>query len=473
MKAVYAGLALGIPWLAGTLWVRALWQDSAAGRGPLALGYGYFLGLLVAVLLLRAQVAVGGPLDWVGPTLLCGLIGVAGGMLLWRRTRWAWPTWVSNSPQPNWLQQGLFGLLLAGLGWRLAVLAQEIVLRPLYPWDAWTTWGVRARVWAELQHLVPFVAPDRWLADTSGSLYTIDAWQYPETVSLLALWPTLAFGTWHEPAAQLPWLGIALALGFSFYGQARLWGSTPLTALAFVWLLLSLPMFDTHIALAGYADVWLAAIFGLAVCAFLQWARTGDRWQGILALLMALACPWIKREGLVWALLLVPAALVVWTPRRHWPWLAGGLLLMMAAWFAAGGVTFTVAGWGEVRLTPEVIQLPLLGRFELQYHDIGGPVARNLLLLGNWHLFGYLLVAVLLVALPPVLTAPWRLAGWVLASSGLLVLFLLFFFTEAYHWAQQYTSVNRVFLHFVPALLFWILTVLQAPPATSGSERGS
>jgi hypothetical protein len=132
-------------------------------------------------------------------------------------------------------------------------------------------------------------------------------------------------------------------------------------------------------------------------------------------------------------------------------------------------VTFTIAGWGEVRLTPEVIQLPSLGRFELHYHDVWGPVMRNLLLLGNWHLFGYLLLAALLAGLPRAAAEPWRLAGTVLAGSGLLVLFLLFFFTDAHHWARQYTSINRVFLHFVPALLFWALTVSarQSPVASS------
>jgi hypothetical protein len=351
----------------------------------------------------------------------------------------------------------------------LFLLAQEVWLRPLYPWDAWTTWGVRARVWSELQQLVPFVDPQRWLADASGSVYTVHAWEYPDAVSLLALWPTLAFGAWNEPVAHLPWLGAAVALGLGFYGQARLWGVAPLTALIFVWLLLSLPVLDTHVALAGYADLWLAAVFGLAVCALLQWARTGDRWQGVLALLLALACPWIKREGLVWALLLIPAAAVVWTPRRYWLWLAGGFLLALMGWFMAGGVVFTVAGWGEVRLTPEVIQLPALGRFELHYHAIWEPVARNLLILANWHLLGYLLLAALLVGLPRALAEPWRLAGMVVTGSGLLMLFVLFFLTEAYLWAVEYTSINRVFLHFAPALLFWALTVSarQSPVASS------
>ncbi|HOW76728.1 MAG TPA: hypothetical protein P5102_05970 [Candidatus Competibacteraceae bacterium] len=481
MEGWRVALALGVPWLTGTLGVRALWRNAPVGGWPLALGYGYFLGLLAAILLLRAQVAAGGPLDWTGPTLALAVLGLAGGALARRRGGLSVSCWNPWRAMPGGIERGLFILLLAWLGWRLFLLAQEVWLRPLYPWDAWTTWGVRARVWSELHQWVPFVDPQHWLADASGSVYTVHAWEYPDAVSLLALWPTLAFGAWHEPVAHLPWLGAGVALGLGFYGQARLWGASPLAALIFVWLLLSLPVLDTHIALAGYADLWLAAVFGLAVCALLQWARTGDRWQGVLALLLALACPWIKREGLVWALLLIPAVAVVWTPRRYWLWLAGGFLLALTLWWMTGGVAFTVTGWGEVRLTPEVIQLPALGRFELHYHDIWEPVVRNLLILGNWHLLGYLLLAALLAGLPRTLAEPWRLAGMIVMGSGLLMLFVLFFFTEAYLWAVEYTSINRVFLQFAPALLFWVLTVSvsynpvvssRQPPADAPAQNG-
>ena len=471
MEGLRTSLALGIPWLAGTLWVRALWRDSPAGGWPLAWGYGYFLGLLAAILLLRIQAMIGWPLDWVGPTLILAFSGLVGGVVAWRRGGFQFPSLDKEGWRvaPGGFERGLFILLLVWLGWRLFLLAQEVWLRPLYPWDAWTTWGVRARVWSELRELVPFVSPEQWLVDVSASAYTVHAWEYPDAVSLLALWPTLAFGGWYEPVAHLPWLGAAIALGLGFYGQARLWGAAPLTALIFVWLLLSLPILDTHVALAGYADLWLAAVFGLAVCALLQWARTGNRWQGVLALLLALACPWLKREGLVWALLLIPAATVVWTPRRYWPLLAGGCLLALVGWWMVGGIVFTVTGWGQVELTPTVAQLPLLDRFELRYHDVWEPVARNLLILGNWHLLGYLVLIALLWGLPQTFAEPWRLAGMIVTGSGLFMLFALFFLTEAYLWAVQYTSINRVFLHFAPALLFWALTVSvrQSPVASS------
>ncbi|MEH6875616.1 MAG: hypothetical protein V7849_14625 [Candidatus Competibacter sp.] len=474
------GLALGLPWLAGTLWLRALWRDAPAGIWPMALGYGGVVGLLMVTLLLRAQAAVGLPLNFAGPITVLTLLVLAGGWLAWRRL-WRDPDASSNGihwrGRELW-RLALFVVLLLWLGWRLVNLAQEIWWQPLYPWDAWTTWTVRPRVWSELRQLLPFVDPQRWLADTTGSVYTIYAWTYPYTAPLLALWPTLAYGAWNETAANLPWLGAALALGFGFYGQARLWGVAPLTALVFTWLLLSLPLLDTHVALAGYADLWLATVFGLAVIALFQWARDGDRRQGWLALLLALACPSIKLEGAVWLLLFIPALLAA--RLRGW-WLLGlmGLALVLAlGWWLAGGVMFSIPGLGEFRLMPALIQVPYLGRFALGYRGSWDPVMMNFLVLANWHLFGYLMLLAAVVSVVSVFkhgAAHWQRAGLVFVVTSLLALFVLFFLTDAQRWAEQYTSINRVFLEFVPAFLFWVLTVFHpspfaAHPALSGGE---
>ena len=476
MEWWFVGAALSLPCLAGALWVRAGWRATPAGVWPLALGYGYLLGVLAVTLLLRAQAMVGLPLNFVGPMIVLALLALVGGGFAWRRMHHPMepaPLSIGWREQPIW-QGVLLALLLAWLGWRLLGLAQEIWWRPLYPWDAWTTWTVRPRVWAELRDLVPFVDPQRWLADTTGSVYTIEAWTYPYTVPLLTLWPTLAFGAWNETAANLPWLAAALALGLGFYGQVRLWGATPLAALVFTWLLVSLPVLDTHVALAGYADLWMAVVFSLAVIAFFQWLRTGDRRQGLLALLLALACPLIKLEGTVWLLMFIPALLVVWL--RGWPlWTLAGIGVVLGwVWWAVDGVAFNLPGLGKFRLTPELVQVPYLGRFNLGYRGTWEPVLKNFFVLANWHLFWYLALVAAVAAVPGMLAERWRRVIALFIGTCLLMLFVLFFLTDAQRWAEQYTSINRVSLHFVPALLFWIMTVFVPPSALAAdTERSS
>ena len=469
MEGWRVGLALGLPWLVGALWLRVLWRDATAGGWPLALGYGYILGLLATTLLVRAQAAFGLPLNFVGPAMMLAALALAGGGFMWLRTA------VSN-PHPmhkpedadageRW-RQILFALLLIGLGVRLIGLALEVWWRPLYPWDAWTTWTVQPRVWSELHQLVPFVDAQRWLADVSASVYTLEAWTYPKTVPLLALWPTLAFGAWNETAANLPWIGCVLALGLGFYGQARQWGASALTALIFTWLLLSLPLLNTHVALAGYADLWMAAVFSLAVIAFLQWARDGDRRQGLLAALLALACPLIKHEGAVW-LLLFPPMLLAARLRGRWLLILTGLAAALGlGWRLTGGVAFGIPGLGEFHLTPDLIQVPYLGRFVLGYRGSWDPVVMNFLVLANWHLLWYLALAVagaVLIGGVRRGATRWQRVELVFIVTSLLALFILFFMTDAQRWAEQYTSINRVFLDFVPAFLFCILTVFAAP----------
>lgn len=470
MEWIRVGLALGLPWLVGVLWLRVLWRDKTmtAGAWPLSLGYGYVLGLLIVTVLLRMQNAMGWPLNFASPAIALILLMLVSGWWLRRSSSVTAQLYIeAQGPDTTtrW-PQILFGLLLMALVVRLTGLALEVWWRPLYPWDAWTTWAVQPRVWAELQQMVPFTSPQHWLADANGSAYAIEAWNYPKTVPLLALWPTLAFGGWNETAANLPWLGCLLALGLGFYGQARVWGASPLTALIFTWLLLSLPLLDTHVALAGYADLWMATVFSLAVIAFIQWARDGDPWQGFLALTLALAGPLIKVEGAVWLLLFAPMLLAA-RLRGRTLWVVSGLAMLIGVgWWLIGGTVFSIPGLGEFHLTPHRIQVPYIGQFTLGYRGSWNPVVMNFLVMANWHLLWYLALATLGVALNFAIRhglAAWQRAELTFIVASLLALFVLFFMTDAQRWAEQYTSINRVLLDFAPAFLFCILTAWVAP----------
>lgn len=464
------GWSLLLPWLTGALWLRLWWPAGTPGGWPLVLGYGGLIGWLLAAGLLRMQAALGWPLDWLGPSSgLAGLAALAA-WRLWRLNRRVMPSLpnldearlIPREPASPLWSKLLLALLLLWLGLRGLNLALEVWWRPLYPWDAWTTWAVRSRIWAELGHWVPFVDAPRWLAEPDSPAYTLAAWNYPATISWLSVWPTLAQNGWNETAANLPWLGCGLALALGFYGQARLWGASALTALSFTWLLLSLPLLNSHIALAGYADLWLATALGLAVIAFFQWARTGDRRQGSLALILAFTGALLKLEGVVWLLLFLPALAAA---RLRGIWLLAlttALVMAGLLWWWNGGVVWVVPDVGEVHLTPERLQIPYLGQFGLGYRGSWDPVIKNILVLDNWHLLGLLLpLSAGIAVLTGFGAQPWQRAQLVWVAASLFALFILFFWTDAQQWAEQYTSINRVFLDFVPAFLFWSLAVFQ------------
>jgi hypothetical protein len=197
----------------------------------------------------------------------------------------------------------------------------------------------------------------------------------------------------------------------------------------------------------------------------MHWVRFRDFRQGILALGLGLFCPTLKLEGAVWALLFLIAALAAWLPRRYFIGLVSIIVITIIALFLAGGWTTTIPGFGELQITADRIKIPGLGQFALIYWHNWQAIIDSGFILDNWHLFFYLVPLAFLLAL-------WHISHGersdLIITTGfitllLLAFFMLFFFTIAGQWAKDFTSLNRIMLHFMPAILFWMLTVLIPP----------
>lgn len=440
MDAALALLAL-LPLALPVLWLWRLLAPRGARRW-LVVGYGLLAGLLGWPLLLRGLDALGVPL---APGILWVLF-----LVLVLATAWV-PRGRPAGPAPGILpgidpgsRERLLVALLGGLlVLRLGGLALEVYWRPLFPFDATMHWATKARVWSAHQELLPFVDNARWLLETDGRVFTDHHPAYPRTVPLLQAWMALAVGYWHPSLVNLPWLLCVLALGAAFYGQAREAGAQPLPALLFVWFLLTLPLLNTHVALAGYADLLLGTAYCLALMALFNALQGGPRWQWVLAFGSALGCTLIKNEGFFWMLTLMPACWVAWRGGR-------GLLLTMTAVGAAAAAVLL--------LFPRELEVAGHSLASLDLHYRPGSLAaigRSLFLFDNWHLGAWL---------PPALLAlvAWRTPGGlrhcapVLAALGsALVLFIvLFTCTHFAMGAIRHTAVGRISLHLLPACLF-------------------
>ncbi len=230
---------------------------------------------------------------------------------------------------------------------------------------------------------------------------------------------SLSLGRWDESLINLPWLLCCLGLLAAFYGQARAAGSTVLTATVFTYMLLSMPLLGTHVALAGYADLFLGAVYCAAIMAFHNWSLTRGRGQAMVAIFFALCCPLIKNEGLFWLLTFIPGLILLLLPARP------ALTLL-----AAGLVVLVVA----LLLIPPDLAVAghSLGNLNLGYRPgaLAG-IATSLWVQDNWHLLGYLLVA-----LPPLVlvlrtSASGKLAVVAATLLSAIILFLfLFLFTR-------------------------------------------
>ncbi len=445
MDALLTTLALALPILLGGLWLNQCVPVNGAGRTAVVWGNGALLGLLLIPQLMRGMDAVGISLTFVAIVSLVGaLIALAlVNQLLRGRRAQPVPTPVLYFSAMPASHKTLFCFLLLLIVVRVTTLGLEILWRPLFPWDATTHWATKARVWFEYHSIRPFVTKDAWLEMGGAGVFTDLHPHYPVAVPLLQVWMNLALGRWDESLMNLPWLLCLIALGSAFYGQLRISGISPVLAMAFAYLLLSMPLLNTHVALAGYADIFLGAAYCAALMAFHNWVIARQRWQGMLALFFAISCALIKDEGLVWSLTFVPALIFTFMPRREATRLCVFFALVLVLLWLLRPPGLEIAG------NP-------LDYLDLRFHVEGllGMV-QSIWLHDNWHLLGYLLLAIIPLGLmmPRGIITTFLGISAALGTAVMAFLFL-FLFTGFGVAASDFTGVGRLSIQLAPGLLY-------------------
>lgn len=464
MDAVALALGQALPWLLGVALLRALdWPrpgtaigiDGSAGRAALRLGCGYFVGALLLTFWMRALSSVGfsfGRISIGAPLLALTIVLL---VLAARRHRPSlagtrdtmralfWPS------LPRW-ERLAWVMLLAWLALRFAPLAGEIAWRPLYPWEAWTQWATKARVWYEHARIVAFVPADVWLAGGTDGYFDA-APGAPATVPLLQVWGCVALGAWDDSAMNWPWLLMAIALALAVYGALRDAGTQRLGALLGAYFVASLPLLDTHVALAGCADLMLSGVYTLAALALHRWSVSRDRFDAAAAMLLALACPLIKPSGALWMLTLLPGAAVVLLPRRGPKIVAMSFGAAALLVLALAQIDTTLAGY----------------RLHLDYQPHWTSQLGSYLLSGNWHLLWYGAVAAAVIGARALLRPPLAALTMVVAWGLALVLVVPAFSGTSATFAD-FTTFNRATLHLAPLLvclmvLVWRELTARAP----------
>ncbi len=460
-------LALLLPTLMGGLWVQLWLPGGIVARPALVWGCGALFGLILTPQLMRLLNAYSQPLAFnTVAAVLAASIALA--LLLQitiKKHRKLHATVVGREHLMGWVRW-VYGFLLALIALRLVTLFGEIYWRPLFPWDATMHWATKSRVWFEYKAITPFIDHGPWLERGGEGLFTDRHPDYPPTIPLLQVWVNLALGEWNESLMNIPWLVCYAALGLMFYAQLRAAKTNALTSLAFTYLLMSMPLANIHVALAGYADLFLAAVYCGALMALHGWATTRRWWQAVLALLFAALCPLIKNEGTMWAMTLLPAfGAAILTPREAAKFV---LLLSLLALLI-------------VLLLPQdiIIAGHTLEQLALDFEPKGlVGIAKSVWLHDNWHLLGYLIMTVLpLGAIMPGMMLRHHLPLSVALGAAVALFLFLFTFT-GYGWgATNFTAVGRLSLHLAPSFLFlcalFFSHLLQREKLREATARGS
>lgn len=466
MDVLSVAIAILLPWLLGIA-VLAAAKPAArdfAGPGEVAwlAGAGYMAGAFLLTLWMRVLSTAGIKFSLAAIALPIALATVVCTIIVWRRSGGALPRAGGDALRTLVVSPGLAGaariawtLLIAWLAVRFALLGIEVASRPLYPWDAWTQWATKARVWFELGHIAPFARVNEWLA-ANGAVYFDASPEYPPTMPLLQVWSCIALGRWDDVLMNAPWWQIGIALALAVYGGLRSLDVRAEAALVGAFFVASLPLANAHVALAGYADLPMAAFYTVAALAFLRW-NVGRQWRdAAVALLLALACTQIKNPGWFWAATLVPGLVVALLPRH-------GVRVALSG-FAAAAVLLVVLARFKLSLFNYQINL--------NYQPAWGDVAESYFLLGNWHLLWYAAIAMAILARRQLL-APGLAPLTAIVCGSLLFLFVVFGFTSASYYITDQTTVNRATLHVAPLIVVFVVLVWQAFARSWGAARAA
>ena len=312
---------------------------NGSGTGRLyRAGYGFFLGytLLYTVILTNSLLAGAVSYSVVMISLLA--LASAGGLLLYRQNRSKpgqgpiGPTFKEHSR----LEKTLLLVLMLWITIHLLFAAIELLTIPVYPWDAWLVWVYRAKAWFFAGNVTEMVSGNDWLNSAESAAYTVHAHAYPKLVSVIPFWAAVSLGSWSESLVNIPTLLCGVAIGMALYGQCRAIGISALLAITICYFLFSTPLFGTHMALAGYADIWMAGFAGLGFVALIRGLITQDRTQQVLGLGLITLSMLIKNEGVVWFFAALLFLLIIHAPWRKLVWLLAGILALAFLAYAFG-----------------------------------------------------------------------------------------------------------------------------------------
>ena len=457
-------IALLLPWLAGYLWLAVIDQrfNPATPNLLRQIGYGLFLGYAGLQGTVLAYNRLFGSVDFWPILALIGLITAIGAAVL-VKTR---PSVLSKTGTaalsktgpaaaasgPSTAANALFWLLIAWTTVHLLLVAIEILHRPIFAWDAWLNWMYRAKAWFFAGHIFVMDAPAEWLSGTGKALYNVAGNHYPTLVPVLALWAATALGQWSETLVNLPVLLCGVALGLGMYGQCRELGLQQWLSALCAYLLLSIPLVDTHLSLAGQADIWMVGFTGLGFVALLHGIVRNNAFQVLLGLGVAAIGIATKMEGVVWFL----AALLTLALAKRTGITATALLLAVSipilGWLI--GVTYVeLPLLGGIGFAEGQVHIPLMGTYKLQSFELWDDYQDNFFEGGTWHLlWTFILLSVISLWFLPAGTL--RRAILAFYSVALCAQLFIFEGTESGQWAEDWTAINRLPLHFAPPLVF-------------------
>lgn len=276
---------------------------------------------------------------------------------------------------------------------------------------------------------------------------------YPQGVPLFKVWVMTWTGGWNEPAVNLlsplVWIGIGL-IGWRAFRDSL----SPFPALAFTYVLLSLPLLTFHAAFA-YIDIHCAFFLLGGMALFLRWIRERDRVVLLTAALVLAVGLSVKDEMLALTAVGFLPPLALWhllNRARIREWLntfslfLGGLLVFNLPWLVMKRV------W-NLQVGPRADQLAF------EFHpEAFGYLSSYLFQTGNYNIIWPVFLGAAVLSIPLVLKTD--LGYLALALAGMFLITLgLFICSPFFEFLKIGTTINRALLMFLPLVVYYLVLI--------------
>lgn len=442
MAALFFCFAFLMPWVLGFAMVKPFMKQRR-GYLPFAVGAGYILGWFVAILIFRIYSYFQRPFDIyevaiIGCAIAFPLLFVSAKKLKVTEERL----------EKNISQWGyaLFSIISLLVLYRLTLSAINLLTLPVFPWDGWLSWSAKAKVFYYYRSipefynaLMPFwsFAPDAMVPVNGGG--------HPYFISLVQSYMALARGEWDDSILGLPWLGLYVSVFFCIYGGVRYLGGSFLPALLTAYMTVSLPIFDIHSSLGGYADLWVGSAFLVLTILFVV-ALSYNEWRLlVLVTTFAVIVYFTKNNALMFVLSMLISV-------GYW-YLFGKRMFVLSLLVLSVSLFFG-KDWVNSELAEALSSMASHGfNVIIVYNPVANLAWQEWGVQDNWH---YVFVASLGVIFGWGMPKNNEFSGFVLlivaAFSSLLLMLGIALFTSKMYEGVFLGYFNRATLYFMPVL---------------------
>ena len=241
--AIWASLAPGIIGASIGIILEAKFSRPLAGRSQIAASTGGFLGYLAFAFFLYQ-----GPKVGIGPytSLVASSVSLVAGLLVIMAVS---VIHCDKGDQRRSASAALIWTMIIAV--ITAGIYQHLVL-PVQGWDVIDFWSYYAH-----STLMEPSSPPQSTKPHPVTIVLLQAW---------SAWCAQEYG--FSSMIMVPWLFIAVTIGIGVYGYALLISQSKFFSALMLYCVLTIPLFENHALIAGYAEIFLTAACVLSVIWF-------------------------------------------------------------------------------------------------------------------------------------------------------------------------------------------------------------